>query len=169
MGEHKMEISGLVPTTSYVAVVEGIDDFGNKAVSEEVRFTTNTDTRPPKIYNVKVEQDLLGRSIQTDRSRSAQLIVSWETDEPATSKVNFGEGGAGVYTSSTRMDQEFRTKHLVIISGLTPSKVYSLEAESVDASGNSGKYGPLVSITQKSSNTVMETILNSISNIFNIF
>ena len=169
MGEHQMEISGLVPTTSYVAVVEGIDDFGNKAVSEEVRFTTNTDTRPPKIYNVKVEQDLLGRSIQTDRSRSAQLIVSWETDEPATSKVNFGEGGAGVYTSSTRMDQEFRTKHLVIISGLTPSKVYSLEAESVDASGNSGKYGPLVSITQKSSNTVMETILNSISNIFNIF
>ena len=44
-------------------------------------------------------------SIQTDRSRSAQLIVSWETDEPATSKVNFGESGAGVYTSSSRMDQ----------------------------------------------------------------
>ena len=67
------------------------------------------------------------------------------------------------------MDQEYRTKHLVIISGLTPSKVYSLEVESADASANSGKYGPLVSITQKSSNTVMETILNSISNIFNIF
>jgi hypothetical protein len=97
------------------------------------------------------------------------LIVSWETDEPATSKVNFGEGGAGVYTSSSRMDQELRTNHLVIVSGLTPSKVYSLEIESGDDSGNISKYGPLVSITQKSSNTVLETILNSISNIFNIF
>ena len=168
-GEHKMEISGLVPTTNYIAYVEGVDDYGNKAVSEVVRFTTQTDTRPPKIFNVKVEQDLLGRSIQTDRSRSAQLIVSWETDEPATSKVNFGEGGAGVYTSSSRMDQEQRTNHLVIVSGLTPSKVYSLEIESGDYSGNISKYGPLVSITQKSSNTVLETILNSISNIFNIF
>jgi len=168
-GEHKMEISGLVPTTNYIAYVEGVDDYGNKAVSETVRFTTQTDTRPPKIFNVKVEQDLLGRSIQTDRSRSAQLIISWETDEPATSKVNFGEGGAGVYTSSSRMDQEQRTNHLVIVSGLTPSKVYSLEIESGDDSGNISKYGPLVSITQKSSNTVLETILNSISNIFNIF
>jgi len=168
-GEHKMEISGLVPTTNYIAYVEGVDDYGNRAVSEVVRFTTQTDTRPPKIFNVKVEQDLLGRSIQTDRSRSAQLIVSWETDEPATSKVNFGEGGAGVYTSSSRMDQELRTNHLVIVSGLTPSKVYSLEIESGDDSGNISKYGPLVSITQKSSNSVLETILNSISNIFNIF
>ena len=168
-GEHKMEISGLVPTTNYIAYVEGVDDYGNKAVSEVVRFTTQTDTRPPKIFNVKVEQDLLGRSIQTDRSRSAQLIVSWETDEPATSKVNFGEGGAGVYTSSSRMDQELRTNHLIIVSGLTPSKVYSLEIESGDDSGNISKYGPLVSITQKSSNSVLETILNSISNIFNIF
>lgn len=168
-GEHKMEIPGLVPTTSYIAYVEGVDDYGNKAVSETVRFTTETDTRPPKVFNVKIEQDLLGRSIQTDKSRSAQLIVSWETDEPATSRVNFGEGGAGVYTSSSRMDQEQRTKHLVIVSGLTPSKVYSLEVESADESGNVSKYGPLVSITQKSSNTVMETVLNSLSNIFNIF
>jgi len=168
-GEHEMEITGLVPETPYIAYVEGVDDYGNKAVSEPIRFTTETDTRPPKILNVQVEPDLLGRTVQTDRSRSAQLIVSWETDEPATSKVSFGEGSAGIYTSSSKMDHEMRTKHLVIVSGLSPSKVYSLQIESMDPSENVGTYGPIVSITPKSANTVLETVLGSISNVFKIF
>jgi hypothetical protein len=168
-GEHEMILTGLDSETPYIAYVEGVDDYGNKAVSEGVRFTTDIDTRPPKILNVKIEQDLQGRSVQTDRSRSAQFIISWETDEPATSKVNYGEGGGGAYTSSSRLDQEYRMKHLVIVSGLTPSKVYSLEIESTDPSGNTGRYGPLVSITPKSTNTVLETILNTMSNMFNIF
>jgi hypothetical protein len=168
-GLHEMEISGLVPQTEYIAQVEGVDEYGNKAVSESVRFTTATDTRPPKILNVVVEPDLLSRSDQTDKARSAQFVVTWETDEPATSKVEFGEGGAGLYTSSSKLDQELRTKHLVIVSGLTPSKVYSLKAVSSDSYGNVSEYGPLVSITPKSNDTIFETILGTISNIFKIF
>lgn len=168
-GEHEMEITGLDSETPYIAYIEGVDDYGNRAVSEPVRFTTDVDTRPPKIFNVKIEQDLQGRSIQTERSRSAQFIISWETDEPATSRINYGEGGSGSYTSSSRLDQEYRMKHLVIVSGLSPSKVYSLEVESTDPSGNTGRYGPLVSITPKSANTVLETILGSISDIFNVY
>lgn len=168
-GLHEMEISGLIPQTEYTAYVEGVDEYGNKATSETVRFTTATDTRPPKIFNIVVEPDLLSRSDQTDKSRSAQFVVSWETDEPATSRVEFGEGGAGLYTSSSKLDQELRTKHLVIVSGLTPSKVYSLRVVSSDSYGNASEYGPLVSITPKSNNTVFETILGTISDIFNIF
>ncbi|KUK77824.1 MAG: Uncharacterized protein XD93_0052 [candidate division WS6 bacterium 34_10] len=168
-GLHEMEISGLNPQTEYIAQVEGVDEYGNRAVSESILFTTATDTRPPKISNIVVEPDLLSRSDQTDKSRSAQFVVSWETDEPATSKVEFGEGGAGLYTSSSKLDQELRTKHLVIVSGLTPSKVYSLKAVSSDSYGNVSEYGPLVSITPKSNDTIFETILGTISNIFKIF
>jgi hypothetical protein len=168
-GLHEMKISGLIPQTEYIAYVEGVDEYGNKATSETIRFTTATDTRPPKIYNVVVEQDLLSRTEQIEKSRSAQFVVSWETDEPATSRVEYGEGGAGLYTSSSKLDQELRTKHLVIISGLTPSKVYSLQVVSSDNYGNEGKYGPLVSITPKSNSTVFETVIGTISNIFRIF
>jgi len=168
-GLHEMEISGLVPQTPYIAYIEGVDEYGNKAVSESVKFTTATDTRPPKISNVVVEPDLISRSDQTDKSRSAQFVVSWETDEPATSKVEFGEGGAGVYTSSSKLDQELRTKHLVIVSGLMPSKVYSLQVVSADSYDNTAKYGPLVSITPRSNDTIFETVLGTISNIFKIF
>ena len=52
-GSHSMSISGLNPMTRYVATVEGIDKLGNKATSDEIRFTTATDTRPPKITNIK--------------------------------------------------------------------------------------------------------------------
>ena len=168
-GLHEMEISGLIPESGYTAYVEGLDQLGNRAISEQIRFTTETDTRPPKISNVKIEEDLLSRSAQAERSRSAQLIITWETDEPATSRVEFGEGSMGIYSSSSKIDQELRTKHLVIISGLTPSKVYSLQIVSADSAENTSKYGPLVSITQKSSSTVFETVLSTISDIFKIF
>jgi hypothetical protein len=169
LGLHEMEISGLQPETEYIAYIEGIDQLGNKAVSEQIRFTTKTDTRPPKIFNVKVEEDLISRAVQTDKSRSAQLILTWETDEPATSRVEFGEGSMGVYSSSSKIDQELRTKHLVILSGLTPSKVYSLQIVSADKVENTSKYGPLVSVTQKSNNTVLETVFTTIADIFKIF
>lgn len=168
-GAHEMEISGLKPQTEYLAYAEGVDQLGNKAVSESIRFTTKTDTRPPKIFNIKVEEDLLSRTVQTEKSRSAQLIVTWETDEPSTSKVEFGEGSVGIYSSSSRIDQALRTKHLVIISGLTPSKVYSLQIVSSDDAGNTAKFGPLVSITPKSNNTVLETVFGTIADIFKIF
>lgn len=169
LGIHEMEISGLKSETQYIAYVEGLDEYGNKAISEPIYFTTKTDTRPPKIFNIKIEEDLMSRTVQNDRTRSAQLILTWETDEPATSRVEFGEGSTGIYSSSSKIDQDLRSKHLVIISGLTPSKVYSLQIVSLDQVGNASKYGPLVSVTPKASATVLETVFNSISKIFRIF
>jgi hypothetical protein len=166
-GKHSLQVDGLVPSSKYVATIEGVDALGNKAISEVLRFTTSTDTRPPEISNVKVQGDLLSNNIQSDTARSAQLIVSWDTDEPSTSRIEYGEGTQSVYTSSSQTENELRTKHVVIISGLAPSKVYSLKVVSDDIAGNSRSFGPVVSITPKSVGTVLDTVLKSISNIFN--
>lgn len=168
-GKHSMEVSGLIPDTKYIAVVEGVDSLGNKAVSDSLVFTTATDTRPPVIENVKVEGTLLSRNVQIDRSRSAQLIISWETDEPSSSRIEYGEGTSGSFSSSTQTDSELRTDHLVIISGLTPSKVYNLKILSVDQASNIGTLGPVISITPKSSNSVYDTVFKSLANIFSFF
>jgi len=165
-GKHSMQISGLNPSSKYLATVEGVDVLGNKAISEMLRFTTSTDTRPPEISNVKVQGDLLSGSIQSDTSRSAQLIISWDTDEPSTSRIEYGEGTQGIYTSSSQTDNELRTKHVVIITGLVPSKVYSLKVISSDIAGNAKEFGPVISITPKSTGTVLETVFKSISSIF---
>lgn len=165
-GKHTMEISGLIPETEYGATVEGVDSLGNKAVSDEVRFTTATDTRPPEILNIRVEGTVMSTSVQTDRNRSAQLIVRWETDEPATSRVEYREGSGDSYNNSTQTETEKRTKHVVIISGLTPSKVYNLNIISSDEAGNIREMKPVISITPKTTDTVFDKLLGSFLNIF---
>ena len=165
-GLHSMNLTNLIPETKYYAVVEGVDSMGNKAYSDTVTFTTATDTRPPEISNARVVGDLISRAVQSEKSRSAQLVVCWETDEPATSRVEYGEGSLGEYVNSTNTGQDLRTKHSVVINNLIPSKVYHLNIVSEDIAGNIGEYGSIISITPKSSDTVFESVINSLVSIF---
>jgi hypothetical protein len=169
-GEHRMEIEGLDPDSGYQLTVEGVDSMGNRAVSEVYAFTTATDTRPPQVYGIKSEGDIQSSDIQSDRSRSAQLIISWETDEPSSSQVLYGEGaGSDGYPYSTQTDGEMRYKHVIIVSNLSPSKVYHFKVMSKDVAGNVGESGSVTSITPKSTDTVIESVLGSLGRIFNFF
>jgi hypothetical protein len=169
-GEHVMEIEGLDPDSAYQLIVEGVDAMGNRATSGVYAFTTATDTRPPEVLGIKSEGDIQSSDIQTDRSRSAQLIISWETDEPSTSQVLYGEGAANDgYPYSTQTDAEMRYKHVMIVSNLTPSKVYHFKVVSRDSAGNVGESGSVTSITPKSTDTVVDSVLGSLSRIFNFF
>jgi hypothetical protein len=169
-GEHVMEIEGLDPDSSYQLTVEGVDAMGNRAVSDVYAFTTATDTRPPEVFGIKSEGDIQSSDIQTDRSRSAQLIISWETDEPSTSQVLYGEGASNDgYPYSTQTDAEMRYKHVMIVSNLAPSKVYHFKVVSKDSAGNVGESGSVTSITPKSTDTVVESVLGSLGRIFDFF
>ena len=166
-GEHVMEIEGLDPDSQYQLVVEGVDGMGNRATSEIYAFTTATDTRPPEISGIKSEGDIQSSDVQSDTGRSAQLIISWETDEPSTSQVLYGEGAnSDGYPYSTQTDGDLRYNHVVIISNLSPSKVYHFKVVSKDSAGNVGESGSVTSITPKSTETVIESVLSSLSSIF---
>ena len=166
-GEHMMEISNLVSDTDYQLTVEGVDEMGNRAVSDIYSFTTATDTRPPQVTTIKSEGDVQSSDVQSDRSRSAQLVISWETDEPSTSQVLYGEGASGDgFPFSTQTDSEMRYKHVIIVSNLSPSKVYHFKVVSKDSAGNTGESGSVTAITPKSTETVIESVLGSLSRIF---
>jgi hypothetical protein len=167
-GEHVMEISGLDPDSEYQLTVEGVDAMGNRATSDVYAFTTATDTRPPKVSGIRSEGDIQSSDIQSDRSRSAQLIISWETDEPSTSQILYGEGAASDgFPYSTQTDSQMRYEHVMIVSNLAPSKVYHFKVVSKDSAGNVGESGSVTSITPKSTDTVMESVLGSLGRIFN--
>jgi hypothetical protein len=166
-GEHSMELSGLEPDSNYQLVVEGVDAMGNRAVSDVYTFTTATDTRPPQVFSIKSEGDVQSSDVQADRTRSAQLVISWETDEPSTSQVLYGEGAGGDgYPFSTQTDSEMRYKHVIVVSNLAPSKVYHFKVISKDIAGNVGESGSVTAITPKSTDTVIESVLGSLSRIF---
>jgi hypothetical protein len=169
-GEHVMEIGGLDPDSSYQLTVEGVDSMGNRAVSEAHAFTTATDTRPPVVTSIKSEGDIQSNDIQSDKSRSAQLIISWETDEPSTSQVLYGDGaGSDGYPYSTQTDAEMRYKHVIVVNNLTPSKVYHFKVVSKDSAGNVGESGSVTSITPKGTDKVIDSVLSSLGRIFNFF
>jgi hypothetical protein len=166
-GPHKLILRGLLPNSPYVLSVRGRDKQGNEAESTQQRFTTSTDTRPPQIVDLFIEPSIA--SVSSDGNTvSAQLVVTWNTDEPSTSQVEFGEGTGTTYSQKTQQDTNLTTNHLVVVSGLTPSKVYHLRAMSADTAGNSTNSVDTVTITPKSTDNALDLVVTNIGQIFNV-
>jgi len=165
-GEHRMIIRGLLPQTDYVLAVKGRDKIGNEAVSDSQKLTTATDTRPPQVTDLHVEGAAIPPTTSTAQESTAQLIVSWNTDEPSGSQVEFGEGTGTNYSSKTQEDANLTFNHLVIISGLTPSKVYHLRAVSRDKVGNEGASIDTVTITPKATENALNLVISNLQEAF---
>ena len=165
-GEHRVMLKSLQPQTPYVLVVKGQDKAGNEALSDPQRFTTATDTRPPQVIDVNVEGTVsVKKSESSDEQAEAQIIVSWTTDEASTSQVEYGEGTGSNYPQKTGQDDNLVTNHTVIISGLTPSKVYHLRVVSRDKAGNVGNSIDTVAITPKATANALDLVITSLRSI----
>jgi hypothetical protein len=165
-GEHKMLVKGLLPDTNYILRVRGKDAIGNEAVSENMRVTTSSDTRPPKISEMNIESTNMLVSEGSTNTTNSQMIVTWTTDEPATSQVEYGEGSSESYTQLTQEDRNLAYNHVVVISGLTPSKVYHLRAISRDSAGNETKSIDTVTITPKATNDAFNLVITTLQEAF---
>ncbi len=165
-GEHEIFLKGLDPKTTYQMLVKGRDIVGNEALSDVQTFTTATDTRPPELSEVQVEGSVLPSG--SNSQQVAQLVVTWNSDKPATSQVEFGEGTGTTYSEKTQQDGNDTFNHLVIISNLTPSKVYHLRAISVDKYGNVGKSIDTVTIAPKATDNALNLVITNLEQAFGI-
>lgn len=165
-GAHSMIIRNLLPQTKYFLVVKGRDRIGNEAVSDSQRFTTATDTRPPQVLSLKV----LGGTIPpvgfAAGEVKAQLIITWDTDELATSQVEFGQGTGTTYSQKSQEDSNLTTNHTVILSNLTPSQVYHLRVVTKDSAGNETRSTDTVTIAPKATKSALDLVVKNLSQIF---
>lgn len=161
-GAHQMILFNLEPQTPYSLVIRGQDVAGNEAASDVQQITTSADTRPPQITELKAESEIIG----TGEEATAQLIVSYKTDEPATSQVEYGEGAGSMYSQKSQRSTTPTDNHLVIISGLTPGRVYHLRSISVDAAGNEALSVDKVVVTQKATADALDLVVNNLVGIF---
>lgn len=172
-GKHEMFIRGLYADTQYNLQVKGRDKIGNEAVSDNQIFNTATDTRPPQISDVTIEGVTIPPNRTAGQESTAQIVVAWNTDEPATSQIEFGEGSGSSsgssYTQTTQLDDNLTYNHLVIISNLTPSKVYHLRAISKDKAGNEAKSVDNVMITPKATDNALDLVITSLTEAFGFF
>jgi hypothetical protein len=163
--EHAMTISNLEDDSRYFLVAQSRDVDGNLAVSDQQLFRTALDTRPPKISNINIETSIRG----TGSEALGQIIVSWTTDELATSQVGYADGSsATVFNNRTSEDTQMTTEHIVVISNLPTSKVYSIQPISYDKARNIG-YGEIQSsIVGRANESVLTVILNALQKVFGL-
>ena len=163
---HRMLIRGLLSQKNYSLIVKGRDKAGNEASSDTHTFTTETDTRPPVISELTTEGSNVATAGGSAQETTAQLIVSWNTDEAATSQVEFGEGTGTSYSQRTQESSNATYNHLVVISGLTPSKVYHLRAISKDEAGNEASSIDTVTITPKATDSALSLVITNLREAF---
>lgn len=108
-------------TGNYVRITNYGTNTSKRAVADAVRFLL--DITPPVVSNVSAQPG------------TNSAIITWTTDEPATSQVEYGPDTN--YGNQTTKDTTLVTNHSVTITGLTPSRLYHYRVKSDDAYGNS--------------------------------
>lgn len=161
--DHKIILKDLNDDTVYNFVVMGTDQFGNTVKSENNTLKTAYDTRPPKIENIVVDSSNVGLGRQDE----AQFTVSCKTDEPASIVVEYGEGIKGEqYTDKTTPADGSTKEHLVIVTGLDPSRPYHIRIMATDKAGNPSYSSDMTLITGEVNTSIFQLILKTLSFLF---
>lgn len=160
--DHEMIIRGLEDNADYELIARSRDVAGNLAVSDRQFFQTAEDTRAPKISELKVETDIRGSGTEA----RGQIIVSWRTDEPATSQVAFARGRSTDFTNRSSQDTRLTTEHVVVISDLSTSSIYQVLAVSSDKADNESLSDAQTAIIGRGSENIFSIIFNALQAIF---
>ncbi|RJO61919.1 hypothetical protein C4544_01385 [candidate division WS5 bacterium] len=160
---HEIIVSGLKDKTEYILLAKGRDAFGNEASSGRQKITTEIDTRPPEISEITTETSVTGYG----SSAKSQMIVSWRTDEPATSQVQYSRDGSETNLKEMTQEDAFLTSsHAVVISGLEPSSPYYFRVISKDKAENESKSEIKSALTDQVRPSVFDIIIESFKSSF---
>jgi hypothetical protein len=112
---HKITLENLNQGTTYAIVISAKDDQGTGSDENGSDFTTGKDETPPAIDNVHTDSALT----QSDK---VQTIISWKTDEQATTSVFYREGRNGD-EKELKMNDNLTTSHVAVITSFKPGTV----------------------------------------------
>lgn len=159
---HVLKVGSLKDGTLYVFTLKGSDQYGNEAIFDPIRYITGRDTRAPVVSNIVVETQITG----SGAASTAQILVSWDTDEPATTQVLFGAGVGTEYPQSTSEEKDMTLRHVAVIRDLQPTSSYHLRIVSKDQTGNEAKSEDLIAVTPASQESALDVILKNLEDVF---
>lgn len=126
---HAVVMQGLKPKTTYQYRVISVDSCGNEAVSDGGNITTavaGPQSETLTIINVAVTE-----------ISSSGVTVTWVTNKPANSVINFGTSQDS--KPNTRTDSNNVYEHSIRFEGLTPETRYYVDVQSVSEKGEVAK------------------------------
>lgn len=153
---HSVALSGLTGNTTYYYYVQSRDSSNNLAQDTKsgnyYSFQTITDATAPTISNVSA-------SVTDNHSAT----VSWNTNEPATSRASYGTTAS--YGTSTATSTELVLTHSAVLSDLTSSTTYHYAVFSTDAAGNTAQSadGTFATLADTIVNTTSTVTVNTTS------
>ncbi|MDD3102256.1 MAG: fibronectin type III domain-containing protein [Patescibacteria group bacterium] len=127
--EHSVEISSLTPGTRYYFYVKSYDISINLGINDNASdyyfFNTTYDLTPPIINEVSAS------------TTAYTSTITWETDELATSQVEYGlTDGYGTLSPSSVTTTDLTIDHVIKLSSLTVGSTYHFRVYSKDANNN---------------------------------
>ncbi|MBI4049268.1 MAG: fibronectin type III domain-containing protein [Candidatus Doudnabacteria bacterium] len=121
----------LLGDVTYHFRVRSKDSDNNLAVSEDQTFTTNPSSA------VTTAEDSTAptvSSVTASLTAYDQVMITWTTNEAATSQVDYGLTNS--YGSTTTLDSTLTVQHAVKISSLSASTAYYFRVKSKDGNNN---------------------------------
>jgi hypothetical protein len=146
----EMTIAGLKADTTYYFALKTTDEINNTSALSNVASaktmpSTQVDTIPPVISNISV-----------DTSYSKAGIITWNTNEPADSKVLWGSRSNNL--DQTAYKSELVESHQIVLVDLQRKTTYYYKVISKDAAGNESQSATL-SFTTNARNNAVEPVL----------
>lgn len=158
---HQVVLKNLEGGVNYTLTLRGKDEFNNETVSLPITFSTTLDKANPTISKLSSESTLY-----PGKDSRVQTIISWETDEPATSQVFYQEGLTGDNIVALPLDTALNTKHIVVVTKFKPGTVYKYWVESKDLAGNPSKSETFSILTPQEKETIIDIIINNFQAVF---
>lgn len=159
---HVIKIDNLEDNTEYHYQILARDETGEEVADDDKVVRTPLDTEGPKIESVKTDILPLG-----ENDAYAQVIISWKTNKPATTMLQYDEGIiGGTYSKSSIEDQSLTTSHTVIVKDLDPAKTYHYRIVAKDKRTNKTISNDYNFITPAKEKSILQLIIKSLEETF---
>jgi len=155
---HSILLKNLLPGTTYALKVQAKDENGNSAELVGPDFTTGKDVTAPVIDQIHTDSALT-------QNNKVQSIISWATDEDASTSIMYKEGRNGE-SKMISINDAYTKKHIAVMTNFKPGVVYFFNVKSVDEAGNEGVSSDYALLTPKTKENIIQLIVNNFQQIF---
>ncbi|MFH0853982.1 MAG: fibronectin type III domain-containing protein [bacterium] len=160
---HEILVEDLESGVIYDTTIYG-ETKNRQSISKSIpAFSASEDDLPPVIYQLQTES-----AISPGKNAAIQSIISWKTNEAATSRLYFTEGISygETFTEQTELNKNYSKKHVIVITKFKPGAVYSFRAESIDSNGNMTLSKTFSILTPRQQESIFQIILKNFEKTF---
>lgn len=158
---HSVQLTELEFDTPYRATIKVENEYGKKAESNPIYFTTVKDEIPPVVSKVATESTLYPGD-----DNKVQTIITWLTDEPAVCQLYYQRGLDIKDISSLAIETDYVLKHVNVAVNFLPGTVYKFWIKCQDPVKNEVTSKDFSMLTPSQEKSILDIIISNLESSF---